>query len=179
MSETTVFYNLNYLLEDGQALYTPLWADNSSSYASSIFLYPDYLINASDVYMAQDKYNVSKVVTEGDPIPVYEPLPVSWSVQVGDATLSKGEIKVESPIRIVDNNACVGYMIDSLVEFTGQSIGDSVEVVFADGETVSVNNPSQAMLAFHIEGVNLEALALVLIEENMIFDSAVVEIRID
>ena len=173
------FIDLTYLLEDGRAMYTPLWADNSSSYASSIFLYPDFMSNASDVYMAKSKYNVSDYVTEGEPIPKYEPLPVSWSVRIGDITLSNDEIEVEAPIRVVDGQACVGYMIDSLVEFTGQSIGDSVEVVFADGQTLSVNDPSQALLTFHIEGVNLEAPVLVLVEENEISDSAVAEIRVN
>ena len=173
------FYNLSYLLEDGQALYTPLWADNSSSYASSIFLYPDYLINASDVYMAKDKYNISKVVTEGEPIQKYEPLAASWSVRIGDVDLSKDEINVTSPIRVVDEKACVGYMIDALAEFAGQSIGDSVEIVFADGQTLMVDDPSQALLAFHIEGVNLQAPVLVLIDKNTISESAVVEIKVD
>ena len=112
------FIDLTYLLEDGRGMYTPLWADNSSSYASSIFLYPDFMSNASDVYMAKSKYNVSDYVTEGEPIPKYEPLPVSWSVRIGDVDLSNDEIQVVSPIRIVDNKACVGYMVDSLVEFT-------------------------------------------------------------
>ena len=65
------FVDLTYLLEDGRGMYTPLWADNSSSYASSIFLYPDYLSYESDVYMAKYKYNVTSYVDEGDPILAY------------------------------------------------------------------------------------------------------------
>ena len=100
-------------------------------------------------------------------------------MRVGNVDLTNDEIKVDAPIRIVDSKACLGYMIDSLVEFTGQNIGESIEIVFADDQTKRVNNPSEALLAFHIEGVNLKAPVLVLVDENEIYDSAAVEIKIN
>lgn len=66
------FYDLEYLLENGQAFDTPLYVDNSSSYASTFFIYPEKMSNESDLYWAIHTKDVSDVVTVGEPIQVLD-----------------------------------------------------------------------------------------------------------
>ncbi len=181
------FYDLNYLLADGQTFYSPLYVDNST-HISAVFLYPEYMKNASDLYKAVSKRNVSDIVTAQEPIPEYENSG-AWSIEVGQTKVTSDMIMAAfNAVDIdVDGVPCKAYQILWLVPFDSDDTPGGMEVVLQDGTTKKLDSMKMlfSYLVVKKDGETLEKPLYAFLdttgqfEGDKLSESPVMQIKID
>jgi hypothetical protein len=133
---------LDYRLEDGQT-FSGMFAVDNSTNISYIYLYPDFLSEACDVYWAVSKRNVSDTVTEGEAIQLRTPEAEEslWSLKIGGREVTSEElasnldlVSGEYTITYMDQSTEVvtaeGYLLQDILEYLGITDYDTITISY-------------------------------------------------